>query len=155
MWTPFFLSVWSKLPLHALTSHHVINFHFLWCTILHHHNTTKGLLQIILHWVLPLACEGEMFTNTSMLSIRHQCIPYLNNTALAEAYCQSPAERHISFWAPNSRKLWARRAGSLGAFFGGEVFVGCPFKPHEILYFLSKLQNSCALLQNFSRASED
>lgn len=67
----------------------------------------------------------------------------LMHTALGEAYHQPPAELHSSFWAPvpGSHGL-----EELDCFYRAQDLNKStnPFKPHEIFYFLSKLQNSCA-----------
>jgi len=111
--TPFLLSVGRKPPLHTLTLHHVTNFHFLWCTTVHHPNAIKRLLQRILCWMLPLACEGEIFLSTSTLGIGRQCIPYLNAYCSWRSILSVPCQTSQQFLSTYSRTLWARRAGRL------------------------------------------
>lgn len=65
----------------------------------------------------------------------------LMHTALGEAYCQPPAELYSTFWAPIPESHGLENLDCFYTVQDPNKFTK-PFKPHEILYFLSKLPNS-------------
>lgn len=139
-WTGFPLRVCRKLPL--CIQHHIRNFHFLWSTVVHHYDATKGLLQRIFHWMQSLDCEGEIFMSNRMLSTGHQCIPYLNTYCSCRTVWSVPCSTPQQFFSASSRRMWPRRAGLVFYMVQEPSKSTNPFKLCCMFHFFSKLGNT-------------